>query len=149
MENITNKLIQYEENIFYLKLTLNNIKKARLLNINRELFQNKIKEDLNFIFKCSTVLYDHLQKNSKILILNEQLHSIQGLKCLFNSEVNSLIKLGFLKESDFSEQVELNCRDISNISDRILELNGDSNNEDITTNEELNILLMEEDKIDE
>ncbi|MGL1892139.1 MAG: hypothetical protein OCD02_10970 [Spirochaetaceae bacterium] len=144
MENITNTLIQYEENIFYLKLSLNNIKKAQLLNINRELFQNKIKQDLAFIQKCTNVLYEHLQKNSKFITMNEQLHSIQSLKKLFNREVNSLIKSGFIKKSDFIEQLEINNFDIEKISDKISEIADDVNKEDLTTNEELNILLMDD-----
>lgn len=148
MEKFINNMIQYEENIFYLKLSLNNIKKAHLLNINRELFQKKIKDDLIFIHKTSQVLLEHLLENQKLITKDEHLHSIHNLKDLYIIEINSLIKNKFIKRNDFSDIIETNRMDMNKIEEILEKINKELNKEDLTTNEELNILFME-DNMDE
>lgn len=148
MEKIINSIIQYEENIFYLKLLLNNIKKAHLLNINRELFQTKIKSDLIFINKTSAILFEHLLANQKLITKDEQLHSIHGLKDLFIKEINNLINNNFIRQQDFTEIIQTNKSDLNKIEEILDKINRELNNEDLTTNEELNILFMEDNSDD-
>lgn len=144
MEKFINKIIQYEENIFYLKLQLNNIKRSHLLNINRELFHKKIKDDLIFIDKTVQILYHHLLKNDKLITKDEQLHSIMNLKTLFLKECNTLISSSSIKESDFIVLMDTNKKDIDYINEILSVFVSELNREDLTTNEELNILFMED-----
>ncbi|QEN06112.1 hypothetical protein EW093_15935 [Thiospirochaeta perfilievii] len=144
MEKLTNSLIRYEENIFYLKLTINNITKARFLNINMELFQKKLKDDLIFIYKTSNILFEHLLTNKKLITKDEQLHSMLGLKNLFIDEIKELSKRDFIKQEDFSEIIQTNKEDINKIERVLDEIYKEINKEDLTTNEELNILFMED-----
>ncbi len=149
MEKYINTIIQYEENIFYLKLCLNNIKKINNLSINRELFQKKIKDDLIFIQKCIEILYQHLMQNDKLITKNEQLHSLHNLMLLYIEEVEILIKRQFIKKSHFEDITFLNKKNIETISQILNSINSDINKEDLTTNEELNILLMDDNTGDE
>lgn len=144
MENFINKIIQYEENIFYLKMMLNNIKKSHYLNINNELFNLKIKNDLLFIDKTNKILFEHLVKNDKLITKDEHLHSILELKRQFLSECTTLIKKGLIRDEDFSLLMLNNKKDIEIISGLLFSTQKDLNREDLTTNEELNILFMDE-----
>ena len=145
MENLKNEIIQYEENLFYLKLLLNNIAQTDKLNINTELFHLKIKEDLIFIDKTAKILYDHLLKNSKLLTKNEHLHSIMELKQLYNNLCLLLINKSIIKESDFFDSIDNNNSDIETINEILFKVNSEKIREDLTTNEELNILFMDND----
>lgn len=149
MEKFINSIIQYEENIFYLKLLLNNIKKVHLVNINRELFQTKIKDDLIFINKTSGILFEHLLSNKKLITKDEQLHSIHGLKDLFIQEITNLINNDFIKKDDFIDIILSNKKDLTKIEEILDKINRELNKEDLTTNEELNILFMEDTIIEE
>lgn len=142
MEFLENRIIQYEENIFYLKLLLNNIKKIEKINLNIELFNKKIKEDMSFIYDTAQGLYNNLLKNDKLIIKNEQIHSILTLKCLYNQTCDLLVKKGFLNKSDVEDLIIQNKKDIDVINNSYLD--SEHNKEDITTNEELNILFMDE-----
>lgn len=147
MEILENRIIHYEENIFYLKLQLNDIKKIENLTLNLELFRKKIEADMTFIFETSQKLYENLLQNDKLIIKNEQIHSILTLKCLYNQTCNVLINKGVLKESDITSYLDQNINDINVINSTYLD--SEVNNEDITTNEELNILFMDEDSDEE
>lgn len=150
MEKFVNTNIQYEENIFYLKLALNSIKKAPLLNINKELFQKKIKDDLLFIKKCTKILYDKLLGNTKLITRDKLLHDILNLKDLYVQILNDLNKAGYIKINDFQESLNKNKEDINYINSILINHTQNDHKEDLTTNEELNILLMEnDDKEDE
>lgn len=144
MENFINKIIQYEENIFYLKILLNNIKKSHVLNINTELFHLKIKNDMIFIDKTTQILFEHLQKSDKLITKDEQMHSILELKQLYLKECSNLIANGLLREEDFSNSISNNRKDIDIINDVLFKLERNLNKEDLTTNEELNILFMDD-----
>lgn len=148
MEKLINNIIHYEENIFYLKLYLNNIRKIESLNINGELFQKKIKDDLIFIDKTGKILMEHLFSNDKLLKKNDHFHSLSTLKKVFITEIETLISKNFVKSGDFSEIVKQNLKDIEVIDNLLDQLNKDSS-EDLTTNEELNILFMDDNKDDE
>jgi len=141
METITNNIIHYEEDIFYLKLFLNNLSKANLLNINHELFNSKIKQDIEFIHKSAKIIYEHLLQNNKLITKHEQLHSILTLKVLFINEIKLLNNKQYININDFLTIVEDNNKDISNIEKILSNLHDNNNKEDLTTNEELNILM--------
>ncbi|OQY40557.1 MAG: hypothetical protein B6229_01440 [Spirochaetaceae bacterium 4572_7] len=144
MEKYNNSSIQYEDNIFYLKISLINLKKASLLSINRELFQKKVKEDLLFIEKCSEILYEKLLQNNKLITRNKLLHDILTLKSLFNLTTATLISANFIKKIEFQDILNSNSSDISYISG-LLDKEFDSEyKEDLITNEELNILFTDD-----
>ena len=142
MENLINKIIHYEENIFYLKILVNNIKKSLIININTELFHLKIKEDLLFIDKTTKILFEHLLKNKKLLSKDEHLHSIMELKKIYVNQCIALIEKNFIKESDFIDSISNNNKDIETINELLFKLEQDLTREDLTTNEELNFLFM-------
>lgn len=149
MEKFTNTNIQYEENIFYLKLTLNNIKKAPLLNVNRELFQKKIKDELLFIKKCCKVLFEKLIKNSKLITRDKLLHDILNLKNLYIETIRELDSRNYIKISEFSDYLDQYQKDIKYINSLLLDQDQIESKEDLTTNEELNILFMDNSNKDE
>ena len=144
MDKYTNTIIQYEENIFYLKLCLNTIKKSNSISINRELFQQKIKDDLIFIQKCIEILYEHLTNNHKLITKNEQLHSIHSLMQMYNTETELLVAKHLLNKAEFIDILLQNRNYIEKISYTLSKIEMDDNREDLTTNEELNILFMDE-----
>lgn len=143
MEKFINTNIQYEENIFYLKLILNNLKKAALLNLNKELFKKKIKEDLMFIKKCSNILYDRLLKNSKLITRDKLLHDILNLKNLYIETIYELDNKDLISKSDFTDDIGIFESDISHINSLLADQSKNDLKEDLTTNEELNILFMD------
>lgn len=149
MEKFNKHSIQYEDNIFYLKTSLSNLKKASLLNINKELFHKRIKEELLFIEKCSNILYENLLNNKKLIIRNKLLHDILTLKSLFNLTITTLINADLIKSIEFQETLKSNSSDISYI-DSLLDKGLNSEyKEDLTTNEELNILFTDDSNKDE
>lgn len=143
MEILENRIIHYEDNIFYLKLLLNNLKKIEKLNVNLELFQSKLKDDMSYIYTTCQMLYSSLLKNDKLIIKNEQIHSILTLKCLYNQISKMLISKNLINENDLIEYIDQNNKDITTINNKYLDT--EENKEDITTNEELNILFMDDD----
>lgn len=143
MENY-NKIINYEENIFFLKLCLTNLSRVRTINLNEELFKGKIKQDMIFIFKTIQVLKSHLIKNEKLITKDDQIHSLIKLQILYNKTCNDLLIQNILQDSEFLNYIQKNKDDSSYLNDLISTNNQLNSKEDITTNEELNILFMEE-----
>lgn len=149
MEKINNSNIQYDENIFYLKHMLNSIEVGINTNTNKELFQKKIKDDLLFIYKCKNILLDKLLKNDRLITRNILLQNICTLIDKYNSVKKNSIEKGIVKSESFNEIDSKNKKDCETIEDILLKAGESYYKEDLTTNKELNILLMDTDTKDE
>lgn len=149
MEKIINSNIQYDENIFYLKQMLNALEIGINANINKELFQKKIKDDLFFINKCKNILLEKLLKNERLISRNVLLQNIITLIDRYSSIKKLSIKKGILKLEIFNEIDTKNINDCNIIEDILLKAGESNYKEDLTTNKELNILLMDTDCKDE
>ncbi|MBN2618584.1 MAG: hypothetical protein JXR64_09780 [Spirochaetales bacterium] len=97
-----------------------------------------------FIFKTIQVLKSHLIKNEKLITKDDQIHSLIKLQILYNKTCNDLLIQNILQDSEFLNYIQKNKDDSSYLNDLISTNNQLNSKEDITTNEELNILFMEE-----
>ncbi len=149
MEKFINSNIQYDENIFYLKQILNSIERGVNNNINRGLFQKKIKDDLIFINKCKNLLLDKLLKNDKLISRDSLLQKINTLINKYADISDKIFELEILKKADFLPIIEKNVADHKIINEIISKADSDSFKEDLTTNQELSILLMDSDDKEE
>lgn len=149
MEKIINTNIQYDENIFYLKQILNSIEKGTNSNINRELFHKKIREDFLFVDKCKNILLEKLIKNDKLISRIPLLQSISTLIDKFGVVTTQVIEKKILKGDIFSDIIKKNREDSAKIEEILFSAQNNNIKEDLTTNKELNILLMDNNFKDE
>jgi len=113
--------VNYEDNIFYLNLVFKGITAALKLNIDTALYRDRIVEDIRFLDKTSSTIYQSLKANQLMI---DRLNHLKGLRKL-NSDFIALLE-DILEErlpmaADLEQDFDLLQRIQSN---REVELNG-------------------------
>ncbi len=98
--------INYGDNIFFLNMKVRILKNCLKLDIDRELFMEKINEEILFIVVAIEKLYELLKENSIIVNRSESLKGIQRLKGQIVGLLTSIIdgdsRYSTLMENRFS-----------------------------------------------
>jgi hypothetical protein len=80
--------VNYEDNIFYLTLVFKGIAASLKLNIDTELYRDRIIDDMRFLDKTSSNIYQSLKTNHLMI---DRLAHIKGMKKL-NADFISLLE---------------------------------------------------------
>ena len=119
------KVINYEEDIFFLNLKLKSLKDGLKLDIDASFFMQKVKEDILFISNVINHIYRALTDNIHMLKRMEYMKSLQRLMQQFSSLLENIVHKRFVfaaaLEDSFDEYKSIclnydnNIRTIRNI----------------------------------
>ena len=148
------KVINYEEDIFFLTLMLKSLKDGLKLDIDANFFTLKVKDDIQFIHKLIYIIYKSLSENTYMLKRLEYLKSLQRLMQQFTELLSGIVsrKLLFapaLESSiaDFKAIIPRYENDIRTIKHELVDLSGDSTGDvNIVSEEEFKFLLLNEEE---
>lgn len=107
------KRINYEDNIFFLKLILKQITSAFKLSIDTELFRDKVVEDLFFLDRTINGIFSSLKMNSLIIDRLDHLKDLQKL----NKDFVQLLEDTLNIHSPFAHYLSDLFEDLQNIKE--------------------------------
>ena len=146
--------VNYEDNIFYLTLIFKSISASLLLNIDTDLYRDRIIEDIRFLDKTSASIYQSLKANH--LMIDRFTH-LKGLQKL-NSKVIALLEdileerlpLASSLEQDFDllQRIQSNREtELAGINEMITKQKGSTDDQEpIVSEEEFKVLLAGEEQ---
>ena len=146
--------VNYEDNIFYLTLIFKGISASLLLNIDTDLYRDRIIEDIRFLDKTSASIYQSLKANH--LMIDRFTH-LKGLQKL-NSKVIALLEdileerlpLASSLDQDFDllQRIQSNREtELAGINEMITKQKGSTDDQEpIVSEEEFKFLLSAEEQ---
>ena len=148
------KVIQYEENIFFLHLQVKTLKNGLKLDINAGFFIQKIAQDIFFYAATIDQIYRKLKSNPHLLKRAEYLKNMERLKKSFNELIDDILsKRSPLSQSfgSFNDRLFTISRkqedDITEISGMLAENKGKKiEQESIVSPEEFKYLMAQEEE---
>lgn len=146
--------INYEDNIFYLKLLLKQLQSVVKLNIDSALYAEKIAADIDFLDKTVGEIFTSLEANVLLLDRLERLKDLEGFVQHFVQFLNEVLagETGLLADlaahvPAFQQMIEQCLEDTRTIRDII---NGSRNVEveadQIVSEEEFKFLLSQDEE---
>jgi hypothetical protein len=146
--------INYEDNIFYLKLLLKQLQSVVKLNIDSALYAEKIAADIEFLDKTIGKIFTSLEGNVLLLDRLERLKDLEGFVQHFVQFLNEVLagETGLLADlagrvPDFQRMKEQRLEDTRTIRDiingsRSVEVEADQ----IVSEEEFKFLLSQDEE---
>lgn len=144
--------VNYEDNIFYLTLLFKGIKSSLKLNIDMDLYKDRIIEDIRFLDKTSAGIFRSLQANHLMIDRIGYLKELQNLNKSFIAVLEDILEERFPQAFDLEGDFDLLQRIQSNRETELSELSrmiadhidsaGDQ--EQIVSEEEFKFLLSSE-----
>jgi len=144
------KRIHFEDDIFYLNLLVRTFKDGLELDLDADIFLNKIIDDLTFLDATFERMLENLSGNERLLDRNEQLLNLQEVEERFADALAKIMSgRGTLSEalSPFSERfAELRARSLRRRSEiegaKGFQPDGE-NDQDLVSPFEMNELLKD------
>ena len=96
------KRVNYEDNIFFLKMLLKQLTAVFRLNLDAEIFEDKIIEDILFLDRTLDNLYDSLNGRTLMIDRLEYLKDLQKISGQFACLLEDILK----KEQPFAARLE-------------------------------------------
>lgn len=97
--------VNYEDNIFYLTLVFKGIAASLKLNIDTELYRDRIIDDIRFLDKTSSSIFQSLKSNDRMIDRLTHLKGMQKLNANFISLLEDILEerlpLASALEQDF------------------------------------------------
>lgn len=157
-----NKKTNYENDLFYLTLMINTIDKSFKIKLDRNLFFDRIVEELLFIDQALQKLYTSLRDNKNLINREDFLHLVLKAKVKYRECIDQFLEMtdeedqgeGSVKSyfPQFERTRKTHERDMVDIMN-ILRASGESIDEyaDITSRDEMSFLMttIETDEDDE
>jgi len=148
------KVINYEEDIFFLNLMLKVLKDGLKLDIDANFFTQKVKDDILFISRMVSLIYKSLSENTFMLKRLEYLKSLQRLMQLFTELLSNIVNNKFYfspaLEGAFGEYKTLILgyeNDVRTIRNILSDLNqAENENGNMVSDEEFKFLLLNEEE---
>jgi hypothetical protein len=142
----------YEDNIFYVTTLVKGLKAGLSLEIDPDLYKDKVVEDLLFVDAVLLKIFAALRANANLIRRADYLRSLMRAVRLFSDLLDALIS-GDLPFSDEVSGMEMKLRGLRSTQKKNLEeireildnLNAeDAEKEDIVSQEEYRFLLPDE-----
>ncbi|MBN1697198.1 MAG: hypothetical protein JW881_06775 [Spirochaetales bacterium] len=148
------RVVNFEDNIFFLQHLIKNLKKGLKLDIDSRYFIQKIAQDIIFYATTIDQIYKKLRTNNNMLHRADYLKSIQRLKKEFNGLIDDILAKRFSIAPAFGTYLDrfreiyrAYERDISEIRRLFLKAGEDGfEQEKIVSEEEFRILMSQEEE---
>ncbi len=146
--------VNYEDNIFYLALIFKGISASLKLNIDTNLYRDRIVEDIRFLDKTSSNIFQSLKANHLMIDRLAHMKGLQKLNrdiiALLEEILEERIPLASSLEQDFDllQRIQSNREsELAHIKEMVVEHNNASpDQEQIVSEEEFKYLLSSEEE---
>ena len=143
--------IYYDDNIFFLNEIISNIDDGIRLDIDTELYLDKLVEDILFVESILTRLYGSLQENDKLIRRSEHLRRLIRSKLKFSELLEDIVHQRVSISENlvpfypkFNELISQQQNHLDEIRAQLSTSNGSTEEDgDIVSQEEIRFLLME------
>ena len=146
--------VNYEDNIFYLTLIFKGISASLLLNIDTDLYRDRIIEDIRFLDKTSASIYQSLKANHLMIDRFTHLKGLQKLNSKVIALLEDILEERFPLASSLEQDFDLLQRIQSNRETELAGINemitkqkeSTDDQEPIVSEEEFKFLLSTEEQ---
>ncbi len=149
--------VNYEDNLFFISQTIDLLRKGALLNLDRELFYQKIMETLFSTDASLQSIYKNLTENSYLINRNLYLHSVMKKKRKFTEILTAYLEGDpgkWLIEEEHRSRLqrirEIHTSDIQDIRSTLSLTADKEEDREVISRDEMNFLmapgLLEEDE---
>ena len=146
--------VNYEDNIFYLTLIFKSISASLLLNIDTDLYRDRIIEDIRFLDKTSASIYQSLKANHLMIDRFTHLKGLQKLNSKVIALLEDILEERFPLASSLEQDFDLLQRIQSNRETELAGINemitkqkeSTDDQEPIVSEEEFKFLLSTEEQ---
>jgi hypothetical protein len=90
-EKMAEKVVNYDDNIFFLQLLIKSLKDGLKLDLSAGYFVQKIAQDIFFYATTIDHMYKKLKTNNHLLNRIDYLKNMQRLKMLFNEMLDDIL----------------------------------------------------------
>jgi len=140
--------INYEDNLYYLRLKVQELAEGLILDLSPDFFLDRFLEDVFFIDSSLGRIYSHLKQSNNLIKKIKYLHLLVKVKDIYLALLQDLIKDNHMffhgLEShigEFKDRIQAQETDIKSIQKIILEIEGEGEEqEELITQEELSFL---------
>jgi hypothetical protein len=149
--------VNYEDNIFYLTLVFKGIAASLKLNIDTDLYRDRIIDDIRFLDKTASSIYQSLKANHLMIDRFAHLKGLQKLNSKFIALLQDILEerlpLASALESDFDllERIRSNREaESAALKEMISKLGGSADDqEQIVSEQEFKFLLSPDEQEEE
>ena len=149
-----NKLINYEDDIFYIKLLFKNLEDSSKLKIDVEIFKKKIIQDIQFLDQVTEYILNNLKQTSLTIKLETYFRNLKKILESFIRYLKDIIRRKSPRYKYFKDQsdkiklvFEKSKNNLNEIKALLASTNPEQKDaENIISQEEFRILLKEEEE---